>query len=115
MKRYVCIIMFMFSCKTILHKKGVYVRIINVDTVETKGYTIEKSHFPGLKPGDTSEYIFFKKLNAGDEIGVSFGRYIYTASISCCRHCDIDTPKHITMKIKVVDKNLRVPRVIHEQ
>lgn len=108
------IIVSIYGCKVMAHRKGVYVRIVNVDTVKTKGYKIDKYTFSGLNPGDTSEYQFMQKFSIGYSVSVTIDKYVYSqGNIGDCRKCDVDTPKHITVKIMVIDKEKRIPKVIH--
>lgn len=56
-------------------KKGVYVRVVNSGDQCTLDYNVSGHIFPGLKPGDTTQYQFFKRFNKCDRITVRLELY----------------------------------------
>lgn len=101
------------SCKVFksIPAKGVYVRIINTDSIKTKCYKINRCDFPGLNPGDTTPYQFMKKYsNCYGFTIIADSFYVETGQISDCKS-DVDTPKYITIKMRIIDKNQKIHHI----
>lgn len=100
------LIAFLTSCMALdkkLSNRSVYVRIVNVDTISTHSYRIDGRYFPGLNPGDTTDYLLLRELSMGDEFSVTIGTSTYSTSVSDCNDCDIKANK-VTIAIKMIPK-----------
>lgn len=100
------LIVLLSSCVVLDNKssnRSLYARIVNVDTISTHSYMINGCNFPGLNPGDTTDYQLLKKLNMGDEFSVTIGTSTYSTSISDCSDCDIKAKK-VTIAIRIIPK-----------
>ncbi len=102
-----------FSCGIFnkMPSSGIFVRIVNADNIVTNGYKIKNCDFSGLNPGDTTKYQHMKKFSWGDEIAIIVDSSMYSTNIYDCRNCNVDSPKYLTLKLMLLDKDKRVPRV----
>ena len=106
------LIVFCCSCNALHNRpkeKGVYLRIVNIDTIKTDGYTIGEYNFPGLKPGHRSKYKFIGTFNWSHRIAVKIDSFTFGRSFTHCNTCEIDSPKYITLKIKIKDIEADAP------
>jgi hypothetical protein len=87
-----------------LYGKGIFVRIVNIDTVRTSYYLINGKKFHGLRPNDTTKYKLMKVFDWSAGIVVFVDTNMYRYSISDCRTCRVDTPKYITLQIRVLNR-----------
>lgn len=103
------------SCKETFIQKtksGIYLRIVNIDTVSTTGYIYNlKYKFSGLMPGDTSSYQLIKDFNTSYNFEIKEPHFSYSTQFSDCRTCNVDTPLHITISAKLNERGARIPKV----
>ncbi len=84
------------------NKKGLYVRIVNSGEITAVKYKINNYDFPGLKPGDSTQYQFLEKLNYGDYFTVFYDSLSIITHLSDCNKCNIDNTKKVTVYINVI-------------
>ncbi len=85
------------------NKKGVFVRLVNIDSTKTEGYMVCNKRYPGLKPYDTSKYQFMKVYDWTCGITVyQKGDTIRESVLHDCRTCFIDSPRYITIRVKTI-------------
>ena len=100
------IIFIIFSSCGFVHKTshhGILVRITNVDTISTTGYQVNETSFPGLKPGDTTDYKLIEKLGLGDLFTIIIKSSEFSrAHISDCNNCEIVGVKKVTISMKLL-------------
>jgi hypothetical protein len=89
--------------------QGIYLRIVNIDTVATDGYIIGQHSFIGLKPGDTTPFKLIGRFNTSEMIAVIIDSMTYGESRTDCKVCDVDTPEYITLQLKVLYRNSQRP------
>jgi hypothetical protein len=93
-------------------QKGAYVRIVNTGNIPTKAYILnEYTHhkylqhfFPGLKPGDSTSYLHFKRLNTEKLTVVLDSFAISRDPVDHCNNCDIVSANKVTVYIKLMPR-----------
>ena len=112
------IIVLFSSCKLLDNKqraKIMYVRVVNTGTIPTRSYILNeptrRKHkptqhfFPGLQPGDTTNYLPFRKINICEKVTAVLDTIALSRPAAPYhKGCGIVTTKKVNVYIKIVAK-----------
>jgi len=106
------------SCKLIDNERpgsGLYVRIVNTGSITTQSYIINEPYgprlrqhfFPGLRPGDSTSYIHFKRLRENEPITLVMDSIAITQLCKDCESNVTTTKGKVTIGIRAYGKDVK--------